>query len=180
MHWQQMVQCADHTKLAECFCGFRQYALQVLPLMYTSFQNVWSSSLCIFKAFISAIKMHRKRQKLKKNRNIIFFLNLIAEVSCVEHFNVTLPAVETECDSCSLLKICTRELFLGGSVCVCTALHNDWWERGWDMKFSCWNDVHVDLWKASGELAYSVTNGIAVHLESHWDYLFFCFMSWYT
>lgn len=57
----------------------------------------------------------------------MFFLNLMAEVSrvCVELFNVTELAVETQCDSCSLLKICTRELFLGGSVCVCRARHND-------------------------------------------------------
>lgn len=55
----------------------------------------------------------------------MFFLNLMAEVSCVELFNVMEPAAETQCDSCSLLKICTRELFLGGSVCVCPTWHDD-------------------------------------------------------
>lgn len=30
----------------------------------------------------------------------------------MELFNAAQPAVETRCDSCSLLKICTRELFL--------------------------------------------------------------------
>lgn len=59
------------------------------------------------------------------NRNGMFFLNLMAEVSCVELFNVMEPAAETLCDSCSLLKICTRELFLGGSVCVCPTWHDD-------------------------------------------------------
>lgn len=56
----------------------------------------------------------------------MFFLNLMAEVSCVELFNVMEPAAETQCDSCSLLKICTRELSLGGSVlCVCPTWHDD-------------------------------------------------------
>lgn len=49
----------------------------------------------------------------------MFFPDWLAEVSFVELFNVMEPAVETQCDSCSLLKICTRELFPGGSVCVC-------------------------------------------------------------
>lgn len=55
-----------------------------------------------------------------------------AEQSSVE----TKVSVEALCDSRSLLKICTRELFLGGSLCVCPTWHDDWWEKGWDMKFS--------------------------------------------
>lgn len=80
----------------------------------------------------SAFKLHKKRQKhLKKKIGMeCFFLNLMPEVSCVELFNVTQPAAETQCDSCSLLKSCSRELFLGGSVCVCPTWHDDWWERG--------------------------------------------------
>lgn len=175
--------CADHTKPAEVFCGFTLCALQAFTFLCTSFQTVWSSALCIVRAFITILfllKKEKKNTKMLKNRNGIFFLNLMAEVSCVELFNVMEPAAETLCDSCSLLKICTRELFLGGSVCVCPTWHDDWWERGWDVKFSCWNDVHVDSWKASGELAHSITTRLAVHLKRHWGWSFIRFKSWYT
>lgn len=58
----------------------------------------------------------------------MFFLNLMAEVSCVQLFNVMEPAAETLCDSCSLLKICTRELF---SWWFCLCLPNmAWWLMG--------------------------------------------------
>lgn len=72
----------------------------------------------------SDFKKHREDKTLR-NRSGMFFLNLMAEICCLELFNVMEPAVEAQCDSCSLLKICTRELFLGGSVCVWPTCHDD-------------------------------------------------------
>lgn len=155
----------------------------VVPQNHTSFHflvHCFPNSLklctlcCIaFITFLFLVLRSTGKTKTLRNRSGMFFLNLMAEICCLELFNVMEPAVEAQCDSCSLLKICTRELFLGGSVCVWPTWHDDWWERGWDMKFSCWNDMHVDSWKASGELAHSITTRLAVRLKMQWE------MRWY-
>lgn len=115
------VMCADHTKPAICRTSFHflvYFFSKLFEALHFVFLQLLSPSYFCF-------KKEQKRQNIKKNRKGMFFLNMMAQVSCVELFNVMEPAAETQSDSCSLLKICTRELFLGGSVCVCTTRHDD-------------------------------------------------------
>lgn len=58
--------CADHTQPAEV-CGFTLCALQDFTFLSTSSQTVWSSTLCIFIAFITILFL-RDRNILKNSR----------------------------------------------------------------------------------------------------------------